>query len=118
MPEGGEWIALCALDQIPEPGARGIRRGADGVDALFVVRAMGVLRAYRNDCPHWPGSPMAWRQDGYLDAAAEQIVCHAHGARFDIADGHCVAGPCPGKALTAVPLRVDAARTVWVYWRL
>jgi nitrite reductase/ring-hydroxylating ferredoxin subunit len=29
-----------------------------------------------------------------------------HGARFRIADGYCVFGPCLGKSLAAVPVAV------------
>lgn len=53
---------------------------------------------------------MPWRKHGYLDAAAEHIVCHGHGARFTLEDGLCVLGPCQGQALEAVRLRVEEDR--------
>jgi len=33
--------------------------------------------------------------------------CSTHGARFRIADGYCVAGPCRGERLSAVAVRVE-----------
>lgn len=47
---------------------------------------------------------MAWRKDAYLSGDGQHIVCHAHGARFDIATGVCNLGPCLGHALTPVRL--------------
>jgi nitrite reductase/ring-hydroxylating ferredoxin subunit len=51
---------------------------------------------------------MAWRKDAYLNAARDRIVCHAHGAQFDIATGACLLGPCLGQSLTPVPLHIHA----------
>ena len=34
------------------------------------------------------------------------ILCATHGALFRIEDGHCLAGPCKGKGLTAVAVAV------------
>jgi nitrite reductase/ring-hydroxylating ferredoxin subunit len=36
-----------------------------------------------------------------------------HGARFRIADGYCVAGPCRGERLSAVAVRIEAG-LVWL----
>ncbi len=55
---------------------------------------------------------MAWRTDGYLDGSGDYLACHAHGALFEIETGVCVRGPCLGRRLTAVPLRIDAAGNV------
>ena len=59
---------------------------------------------------------MAWRRDGYLDAAGERIVCHAHGAEFLPDSGLCVQGPCVGQKLTPAPIEIDASGDllVWV----
>lgn len=110
MPEP---IMLCRADEIGEGQARGFDFDGEGVDALFVVRLGGRLAAWRNDCPHQPGTPLPWRRHGYLNAAGTEIICHGHGARFD-ADGMCVAGPCVGASLAAVPVEIDDAGCLWV----
>lgn len=109
------WVRLCTLDELPQAGARGFDLRGRGTDDLFVVRRGDLLRAYRNSCPHWPGASMPWRKDGYLDGAAEHIVCHGHGARFTLEDGLCVMGPCRGQMLEAVPLRIEEDRYVAAY---
>ena len=108
------WVALCELAQLPASGARGFDPDGQGRDTLFVVRSGDTLHAWRNDCPHWPGSPMAWRKDAYLSADGMHIACHAHGARFEIDTGLCVAGPCIGQSLHALELYVDEDGTVLV----
>jgi nitrite reductase/ring-hydroxylating ferredoxin subunit len=96
-------VLLCHLRDLPEGAARGFDPRGEGRDTMFVVRRQG-LHAYRDACPHWQGAPMAWRKDAYLSGDGERIVCHAHGAQFDIATGACVLGPCLGQSLTPVPL--------------
>lgn len=94
---------LCHIDELPEGEARGFDPLGQGRDTVFVVRRQG-LHAYRNACPHWQGAPMAWRKDAYLSGDGRYIVCHAHGARFEIATGLCVLGPCVGESLVPVAL--------------
>ena len=45
--------------------------------------------------PRRPRHPFLRSKDGWL-------VCAAHGASFELANGTCVAGPCRGEALRAV----------------
>ncbi|HEY9026074.1 MAG TPA: Rieske 2Fe-2S domain-containing protein [Burkholderiaceae bacterium] len=99
-------IALCRLDALPDRSARGFDPLGRGADTLFVVRRGDALHAYRDRCPHFGDTPLPWRKDAYLDAAGEAIVCAAHGARFDIATGRCVLGPCLGQSLEPVPLEL------------
>lgn len=101
------WVRLCQLHELPQSGARGFDLHGRGSDDLFVVQHGELLRAYRNSCPHWPGASMPWRKHAYLDHRAEHIVCHGHGARFTLAEGLCVLGPCLGQTLQAVPLRLE-----------
>jgi nitrite reductase/ring-hydroxylating ferredoxin subunit len=100
-------LRLCHVDELHEGAARGFGPGSAGRDTLFVVKHQGRLHAYLNDCPHWPGSPMAWRQDAYLSRDANRIVCSGHGAEFDIASGLCTLGPCIGQSLAPVDLEID-----------
>jgi nitrite reductase/ring-hydroxylating ferredoxin subunit len=106
-------MRLCALDDLPQRGARGFDPSASGRDTLFVVRAGDAVYGYRDSCPH-QAAPMAWRKDAYLDAQGTSIVCSAHGALFDIETGLCRLGPCIGQSLQAVPLHVTADRSIEV----
>jgi nitrite reductase/ring-hydroxylating ferredoxin subunit len=96
-------VRLCHASELPEGAARGFDPAERGRDTLFVVRRNG-LHAYRNACPHWSDTSMAWRKDAFLNADASRIVCAAHGAQFEIETGMCVLGPCLGQALARVAL--------------
>ncbi len=90
---------LCALDDIPNPGARGF--DSEDVSGIFAVRKGRQLALYRNRCPH-AGLPLNWAPNRFLDSARQYIICAAHGAMFEIHSGACVAGPCPGASLSPV----------------
>lgn len=107
-------VKLCHLDDLPEGDSKGFDPLTNGQDTLFVVRQGPVLRSYKNDCPHWPGSPMAWRKDGYLTSDGTRIACHGHGAQFDIASGICISGPCEGQSLQSLEVRIDEDGYVYV----
>lgn len=96
---------LCALSEIPDPGAKGFRFRQDGaLFAGFVVRKGALLAGYVDSCPHagWPlGSP----DERFLTRDAGHILCAGHGALFALADGLCVAGPCSGERLS--PWRIQ-----------
>lgn len=99
-------IYLTQRDALPESGSRGFDPHGAGHDTMFIVRHGDVLRAWLDACPHYGGTPMAWRKDAYLDAHGRHIICHAHGAQFDPATGVCVKGPCLGQALSPAPLHI------------
>ena len=98
-------VDLCSLDELPSRGARGFDLYGKGRDSLFVLRHQGALRGYFNLCPH-QGASLPWQKDKYLNANGTRIVCHAHGAQFDIDTGECVLGPALGKRLFPVELTV------------
>jgi AcrR family transcriptional regulator/nitrite reductase/ring-hydroxylating ferredoxin subunit len=99
---------LCRMVELPDGGSRGFDPEGSGQDSLFVVRQGGRLFGYRDQCPHYGDTPMAWRRHAYLNAAGSRIVCAAHGALFQVEDGVCVQGPCLGQALTPVPLTINS----------
>ena len=106
---GLHWFTfLCRLAELRDHAARGFDPHGTGSDSLLVVRKGTLLRAYRDRCPHWTDSPLPWRKDAYLDRDASHIMCHGHGARFDIDSGMCVRGLCVGESLEALPLMLDA----------
>ncbi|NIE67160.1 Rieske (2Fe-2S) protein [Burkholderia sp. Ax-1719] len=106
---------LTDLDALPQPCSRGFDPHGAGQATLFVVHHASGVRAWRDACPHYGDTPMAWRKDAWLDAGGRHIVCHAHGALFDIESGVCIKGPCLGQRLTPVPLHIDKDGRVFVH---
>ncbi|MGB9429553.1 MAG: Rieske (2Fe-2S) protein [Gammaproteobacteria bacterium] len=105
MPEALRHV-VCALADIPDPGARGFSPpGARFPDEYFLVRRGAALYAYRNVCPH-AGNFLNWKADAFLTRDETLIMCSAHGALFDPATGQCVAGPCVGRSLQPIPVEV------------
>lgn len=103
--------ALCRMADLPDGGSRGLlRRGND--DQVFAVRQGDEVFIWLNDCPH-NHRPLEYRQDQFLSADGQHIVCYAHSAHFDIRSGHCFAGPCEGQALVPVAAHV-AGGVVWI----
>jgi nitrite reductase/ring-hydroxylating ferredoxin subunit len=99
---------LCRLAEIPDPGSRGFELDdCLGVRSIFLVRRGDAIAAYVNSCPH-TGGPLEWVENQFLDLARRHILCATHGALFRLEDGHCLAGPCKGKALTPVAITVTA----------
>lgn len=98
--------ALCAVGDIAEGTARGFDPLGQGRDTMFVVCRGARLFGWRNYCPHYGHEQMAWTKDAFLGHDGRRIVCGAHGAEYEIDTGICVAGPCLGRALIAVPLEV------------
>jgi nitrite reductase/ring-hydroxylating ferredoxin subunit len=104
---------LCHPGDIAEGTARGFDPTGSGRDTLFVVRRNG-LHAWRNQCPHWDNTSMAWRKDAFLNRDGTRIVCAAHGAQFEIDTGLCTLGPCIGDSLTRVALITSEDGTLGV----
>ncbi|GGO88557.1 hypothetical protein GCM10011348_44280 [Marinobacterium nitratireducens] len=97
---------LCQIGDIPDSGSRGFQ--IDG-RALFAVHHQGRYFVYENRCPH-RGVPLEWLPDQFLDYERNFIQCATHGALFKIDSGECIAGPCNGQHLMAVPFDlVDGA---------
>ena len=94
-----ELVYICDLEQISDPDSRGFSACINGetIDG-FVVHKDGVYYAYRNRCPH-TGSPLDWVEHRFLDMDQAFIQCAVHDARFQVENGLCVAGPCPGESL-------------------
>lgn len=97
---------LCAEGDIPEGQGRGFVFGEGTArQAVFVIRWQGALHAYRNSCPH-VGSPLDWPENRFFDASGRYLMCGTHGAVFRPEDGFCVEGPCAGRALERVVIRL------------
>ena len=98
---------LCHTNEINDPGSKSfeIKYGRKHI-SLFVVHKDGSFNAYINSCPH-TGVNLDWQQDQFLDMDKALIQCATHDALFEIDSGECIAGPCAGDALTAIPLSVQ-----------
>ena len=47
------------------------------------------------------------QEDRFLDPDGSLIQCSTHGALFEIESGRCIAGPCKGQYLQAIPYLLD-----------
>lgn len=105
---------LCRLEEIEDGQARGFTLGSGrGRVEIFVVREGRRVYGYRNSCPH-VGTPLDFPEDRFMSVDGNHLLCHTHGALFEIADGLCIAGPCKGQRLTPVPVGLDRQdRIVW-----
>jgi len=104
--------ALCRLDEIASPGARGFRfRSDEAVFAGLGVRGGESVCAYVDSCP-LAGRPLAGPSGRFLTRDNDLILCGGHAALFRIEDGAMVAGPCQAVALTPWPVRVEGSDIV------
>ncbi len=99
---------ICRLADLAEHGARAFTLGGgDWPMRGFVVRAGNGVRGYLNRCPH-AGHPLNLLPHRFLTPDHALILCTSHGALFEKESGRCLAGPCSGQALVAIPLLVVA----------
>jgi len=96
-------ISLINTADIAEGKSKGIE-----VDNfyMFAVKKDSEIFLYWNRCPHL-GTPLEWEEDRFLDPDGALIICSTHGALFEIDGGRCLAGPCKGKHLQAIPFVLD-----------
>jgi nitrite reductase/ring-hydroxylating ferredoxin subunit len=100
-------VTLCALADLPDPGARNFVLEIGGRRFHgFVVRHGKAVTGFVDACPHM-GLPLAKRLDDYLTEDGALIECDWHGALFRPDDGVCVGGPCIGAALKPWPVTVS-----------
>ena len=105
-------LDLCALDDLPDPGAKGFRfRAEQKLFAGFVVRRGDSVHGFVDSCPH-AGWPLGGIDGRYLTRDQRHILCGGHAALFRPDDGVCVAGPCAGDRLAPWPVRLEAGRVL------
>ncbi|MGX5730937.1 Rieske (2Fe-2S) protein [Pseudoxanthomonas beigongshangi] len=99
-------MALIALDSIEDGGFAEVEADIDGdSESLLLYRQGAEVRAWLNVCPH-AGRRLDWAPGKFLKSKEGLLVCAAHGASFELQRGDCVAGPCRGDSLRAVPVQV------------
>jgi nitrite reductase/ring-hydroxylating ferredoxin subunit len=106
VPVSGAVHLLCRLAELRETGCREFRIGAgDWPLRGFVVQLEQGVRAYLNRCPHL-GYALNYLPHDFLGYDRRYLLCRMHGALFEKDSGLCIAGPCLGRSLTALPSRI------------
>jgi len=105
---------LCRVEEIEDGTARGFVFGSGtGRRDVFVYRRGETLFGYDNACPH-QGTPLNFLPDRFLAGDGAYFLCTTHGAQFRIESGFCVLGPCRGKSLRAIRLRIADGAVWWL----
>ena len=71
----------------------------------FVVLFEAKYYAYRNKCQHL-GVGLDWDNNEFFEEEEKFIVCATHGALYEPSSGKCIMGPCSGKNLEILNLKV------------
>lgn len=104
---------LARLAQIEDDGFLEAEAVLEGdAESLILHRRGDQVRAWLNVCPH-AGRRLDWAPGRFLRSKEGLLVCAAHGASFELEHGVCVAGPCRGAGLRAVPVEVHGDQ-VWL----
>ncbi len=105
MSDWPDW-RVCAESAVPDGGALEFEVGSGAWPFRgFLVRQAGALRAFANICPH-KRYPLNMVPDAFRGPGEALVRCAHHGALFDPDSGVCLAGPCAGRALLRLELRV------------
>lgn len=104
--EATEEVLVGRFDELEDPGSLEFRIGeGDWPFKGFVIRQGDEVFAYQNSCRH-VGHPLNWAPDSFLTKDRRNIICSSHGAIYEITTGLCIAGPCLGKSLRALPVEI------------
>ena len=77
----------------------------------FVVRKANQYFAYMNLCKHLPVT-LDLNDGNFFTFDKAHFQCHMHGAMYEIETGFCVAGPCQGARLDALPIKQEESRLI------
>ena len=109
----GSAAPLLTLERLADDAFAAVEATLDGdAESLLLFRQGDQVRAWLNVCPH-AGRRLDWAPGQFLRSKDGLLVCAAHGASFELVGGQCVAGPCRGDALRAVPVVVRGG-AVWL----
>jgi nitrite reductase/ring-hydroxylating ferredoxin subunit len=94
---------LISRADLPERQIIVVNADIDGEnEAILLYRENDNVQAWLNICPH-AGRRLDYAPGKFLMQDGD-LVCAAHGATFRLDNGECVAGPCRGASLKAVPV--------------
>ncbi|MCC9624202.1 Rieske 2Fe-2S domain-containing protein [Thalassospira sp. MA62] len=111
MDGDGLVYVICGFHDVPSRKALGfcLMRLDDNGDEkpwpIIVVRWGRHVFAYDNLCPHHDVH-LDWEKDQFFNPTGTRLMCGKHGSLFDLATGECLEGPCLGRNLNPVPIRV------------
>jgi len=71
----------------------------------FIVFVGAKYYAYKNKCQHL-SVELDWDNNNFFEEEGRFIVCATHGAIYDPSSGKCLMGPCVGKKLETLNLKV------------
>lgn len=95
---------LISRDDLPDRQIVAVNADIDGEnEAILLYRDNDEIQAWLNICPH-AGRRLDYAPGKFLMQDGD-LVCAAHGATFRLDSGECVAGPCRGASLKAVPVQ-------------
>ena len=111
--ELGAGAVLCALEDIPDGGARLVScpggkatESSPGSDTgIVLLRSGRNVFAYWNRCAHF-GVPLAKKSQHLIAVPNVSISCNVHYSSYGWQDGRCLTGECKGESLVAVPVAV------------
>lgn len=95
---------LISRAELPDRQIIVVNTDIDGEnEAILLYRDQDEIHAWLNICPH-AGRRLDYAPGKFLMQDGD-LVCAAHGATFRLDNGECVAGPCRGASLKAVPVQ-------------
>lgn len=104
------WIRVARLEELGRE-ARTVALYPDELgytrEAIVLLDDEGTPRAYLNRCQHLP-IPIDGGSKDFFDRDRLHLRCITHGALYRLSDGFCVAGPCTGRSLLALPVSIDS----------
>ena len=100
-------VEVRALSDLNDPGTKEFQIGkGEWPFRGFVVRRGSKIYGYRNYCMH-AGHPLNWYPNSFLTENKDGIICSSHGAIYELDTGLCIAGPCIGKSLHKLNVRIN-----------
>ena len=77
----------------------------------FAVLFAGKYYAYKNKCKHL-AVELDWDNNEFFEEEDRFIVCATHGALYEPSTGKCLMGPCSGKSLEALKIKIDQEKLI------
>jgi nitrite reductase/ring-hydroxylating ferredoxin subunit len=77
---------------------------------IILVKIAGTVHGYRNSCPHI-GIGLDYG-NGKCQSGQNELTCSMHGAQFEADTGLCFSGPCEGRSLERIAVRVENGHVV------
>ena len=105
---------LYSLNDIEDGCAKEFSYRSDrDIYDIFIQRHGGDVFAFVNNCPH-AGMPLNMEAGKFMEKTGKYLMCHTHGALFQLSDGLCVAGPCNGASLQSVDVLIEKGNIIVV----